>query len=99
MGQQLGRYYLKEHVDQESGEGGSCILVVATDAPLDARQLKRVARRSLLALAAVGSPMTHGSGDYTIAFSTNPKARVPYESNSRTRIVPVLRDETLSTSP
>lgn len=50
---------------------GSCMMVVATDAPLSARQLGRIARRCPLGLARTGSVMGHGSGDYAIAFSTN----------------------------
>lgn len=50
---------------------GSCMIVLATDAPLSARQLKRIAKRTMLGLAKVGSVMAHGSGDYAIAFSTN----------------------------
>ncbi|MBM3141148.1 MAG: S58 family peptidase [Chloroflexi bacterium] len=53
-----------------SGGAGSCMLVVATDAALDARQLRRLARRAIYALAAVGSHFAHGSGDYAIAFAT-----------------------------
>ena len=54
---------------------GSCMIVVATDAPLDARQLERVARRTFLGLARTGSWVSHGSGDYAIAFSTAPSMR------------------------
>ena len=68
VGRSLGRYYLKEHATPH--EHGSCIVIVATDAPLDARQLKRLARRAPLGLAAAGSPISHGSGDYVLAFST-----------------------------
>jgi D-aminopeptidase len=50
--------------------GNSCVIVVATDAPLDARQLSRVARRALVGLARTGSDFAGGSGDYAIAFST-----------------------------
>jgi D-aminopeptidase len=46
------------------------MMVVAVDAPLDARQLKRLARRALLGMALTGSSGSHGSGDYVIAFST-----------------------------
>jgi len=49
---------------------GSCMMVLAVDAPLDARQLKRLARRALLGMALTGSSGSHGSGDYVIAFST-----------------------------
>ncbi len=52
-----------------SGDG-SCMMVVAVDAPLDARQLKRLARRAMLGMALTGSSGSHGSGDYVIAFST-----------------------------
>ncbi len=51
-------------------QDGSCMMVLATDAPLDARQLKRLARRALFGLALTGSSGGHGSGDYVIAFST-----------------------------
>jgi D-aminopeptidase len=46
------------------------MIVVATDAPLDSRQLDRVARRAVFGMARVGSDFSHGSGDYAIAFST-----------------------------
>jgi D-aminopeptidase len=52
-------------------EGNSCVIVVATDLPLDARQLGRVARRAVFAMGRVGSDFSPGSGDYAIAFSTN----------------------------
>jgi len=54
---------------------GSCMIIVATDAPLDARQLERVARRTFLGLARTGSWVSHGSGDYAIAFSAAPSMR------------------------
>ena len=54
---------------------GSVMVVIATDAPLDARQLRRLATRALLGIGRTGSPMTNGSGDYVIAFSTATQAR------------------------
>lgn len=60
------------------GGGGSIVMVLATDAPLDARQLKRLARRSFHGLARTGSFSSNGSGDITVAFSTS--ARVPYDA-------------------
>ncbi|MGW2234274.1 P1 family peptidase [Streptomyces sp. NPDC001759] len=51
---------------------GSCMVVAATDAPLDARQLTRLARRAVYALARVGAAYGHGSGDYGLAFGTRP---------------------------
>ena len=64
VGQELGQYYLKGDLGD-----GSVIMVVATDAPLDHRQLDRLARRALAGLARTGSSMTNGSGDYVIAFA------------------------------
>ncbi|PWI09971.1 aminopeptidase [Streptomyces sp. NWU339] len=58
-------------------ETGSCMIVVATDAPLDARQLTRVARRAVFALARTGAAYSHGSGDYAVAFGTRPGAGAP----------------------
>jgi len=55
---------------------GSCMIVVATDAPLDARDLKRLAARAVYALARTGSTYSNGSGDYAIAFSTHPSLRI-----------------------
>jgi D-aminopeptidase len=77
VGRELGRYYLRG-VGGEGGEGGegedvgdgSIMIVVATDAPLDSRNLTRLGRRALAGLARTGSSMTNGSGDYVIAFST-----------------------------
>lgn len=96
VGQKLGRYLLQEQAGEEKPEHGSCIVVVATDAPLDARQLRRLAQRALLGLASVGSPMTHGSGDYAIAFSTDPSLQSKYESNDGYERHKVLRDDRLS---
>ena len=58
-----------------SSGDGSIMIVVATDAPLDAAQLQRLARRALVGLARTGSVMSNGSGDYVIAFSTAPDNR------------------------
>jgi D-aminopeptidase len=55
---------------------GSCMIVVATDAPLTARDLERLAARAVFALARTGSSYSNGSGDYAIAFSTSPATRV-----------------------
>src|SRR6185312_16445299 len=69
-----GQYYLKDELSKASGDG-SCIVVIATDAPLSDRNLERLARRGLLGIVRTGSPMTNGSGEYAIAFSTNPEVR------------------------
>ena len=70
VGQALGQYMLKDELSRASGDG-SCIVVVATDAPLSDRNLERLAHRALLGIARTGSPMTNGSGEYAVAFSTN----------------------------
>jgi D-aminopeptidase len=56
-------------------QAGSCMIVAATDAPLDARQLTRLARRCVYALARVGAAYGHGSGDYGLALGTSPLGR------------------------
>jgi CubicO group peptidase (beta-lactamase class C family) len=94
VGRELGRYYLKDEI--RSHEHGSCIVIVATDAPLDARRLKRMARRAPLGLAAAGSPISHGSGDYVLAFSTAKELQSDYQSDQPTEQGRVLRDDQLS---
>ena len=74
VGQVLGKYMLKDELAGGSGDG-SVIVVIATDAPLSDRNLKRLASRAFLGIARTGSPITNGSGDYAIAFSTSDKVR------------------------
>ncbi len=69
VGEKLGQYYLRGAVDTDEADG-SIMIVVATDAPLDARNLERLAHRALAGLSRTGASMTNGSGDYVIAFST-----------------------------
>ncbi|RMG82162.1 MAG: S58 family peptidase [Bacteroidetes bacterium] len=76
VGKLLGKYYLSDKLNDSSD--GSCMIVVATDAPLDARNLKRLAKRAILGLANTGGIASNGSGDYVIAFSTAPENRVHY---------------------
>jgi len=61
---------------------GSCMIVVATDAPLTAKDLKRLAARAVFGLGRTGSSYSNGSGDYAIAFSTAPSARVKRTSGT-----------------
>jgi D-aminopeptidase len=56
-------------------EDGSCMIVIATDAPLDARNLERLAARAFAGMARTGASFGNGSGDYAIAFSTAEGAR------------------------
>jgi D-aminopeptidase len=74
VGKELKNHYMAQQVDHKID--GSCMIIIATDAPLSARNLERLARRSFLALGRVGSFMSNGSGDYAIAFSTSPQRRI-----------------------
>src|SRR6185295_18474850 len=72
----------------ESSGDGSCMLVVATDAPLDARDLHRLAARAVFGLGRTGSSYSNGSGDFAIAFSTSPEMRSRFsETAARTRAI------------
>jgi D-aminopeptidase len=66
---------------------GSCMIVVATDAPLEARDLKRLAARAIYALARTGSTYSNGSGDFAIAFSTHSSLRVVNTNGPQPRTV------------
>ena len=85
VGQLLGRYAYQPRPDRQPQEGvastngdGSCLIVVATDAPIDARDLKRLAARAIFGLARTGSSYSNGSGDFAIAFSTAPELRTRF---------------------
>ena len=94
VGKALGKYYLSDELNDLPD--GSCMIVVATDAPLDARNLERLAKRAMLGLARTGGIASNGSGDYVIAFSSNESVRIPYESDSDVNQVPVLRNDAMS---
>jgi D-aminopeptidase len=91
VGRALGRYaFGPATADRLGGEAdagrGSCLIVIATDAPLGARDLERLAARAVFGLARTGSSYDHGSGDYAIAFSTAPDARTLHgQTTSRGR--------------
>ena len=75
VGEALGQYSFRSHVEQaqtqdDPADDGSCMIVLATDAPLSPRNLERLAKRAVLGLARTGSFMSNGSGDFVIAFST-----------------------------
>lgn len=87
IGQLLGRYAFQRDVAPAAGTGrppgdaaaehgdGSCMIVIATDAPLLARNLERLGARAIMGLARTGSSASNGSGDYVLSFSTNPRVR------------------------
>ena len=77
VGRELGRYYLKDELAAPPNRpDGSIIIVIATDAPLDARNLNRLAARAMMGLARTGAAGSNGSGDYAIAFSTANDVRI-----------------------
>lgn len=111
VGIELGRYFLKnvlelpktssdnfkKKTDTNDLADGSVIIVVATDAPLDYRQLKRLAARTMMGLARTGASATNGSGDYAIAFSTAQSVRIKPQSETQpVRKTEVLANEAMS---
>ena len=78
VGRLLGRYAYQQAAQGRAEGDGSCMIVVATDAPIDARDLKRLAARAVFGLARTGSSYSNGSGDFAIAFSTAPALRSKY---------------------
>jgi D-aminopeptidase len=84
VGRELGRYYLKDELTepatrpepQQNQPDGSIIIVIATDAPVDARNLNRLAARAMMGLARTGAAGSNGSGDYAVAFSTAADVRI-----------------------
>ena len=77
IGALLKNYAFRGYMEDPNPDG-SCMIIVATDAPVDARNLKRIAKRAMLGLAKTGGIASNGSGDYVIAFSTALGLRVPY---------------------
>jgi D-aminopeptidase len=100
VGQELGRYYLRPQL-QQHGSGtdranGSCMMVLATDAPLDAGNLKRLAARAWLGVARTGGAASNGSGEYVIAFSTADQVRIQMNDKSLTRHIEVMTNDAMS---
>lgn len=94
VGKTLDRYAFRK--DLEESAGGSCMIIIGTDAPLNPLQLSRIAKRATLGLGRTGSAMSHGSGDYVIAFSTAVEARINASGDSVTRSTVVVTDEFIS---
>src|SRR5437667_4292648 len=90
VGRELGKYYLKEELSSTNSSlsntpDGSIIIVIATDAPIDHRNLQRLAARAMMGLARTGAAGSNGSGDYAIAFSTAPELHIRNLPNERTK--------------
>jgi D-aminopeptidase len=84
VGKELGRYAFRQQVDTAAGRDGdggadgadgSIMIVIATDAPLSDRNLRRLAARAIMGLSRTGSSASNGSGDYVVAFSTDTRVR------------------------
>jgi D-aminopeptidase len=98
VGRELGSHAFADeltHGGDADREDGSIMMVVATDAPLGARNLGRLAMRAMMGLARTGSFASNGSGDYVIAFSAHPDVRRPRESRSPVT-APVLVNSAMS---
>jgi len=95
VGKELGQYAFKREAESPRERGdGSIVMVVATDAPLSDRNLERLAARAIMGLGRTGSTASNGSGDYVLAFSTNPKVRRPM--SARRLAVEELANEEMS---
>lgn len=91
VGEELGKYYMSKTLTDAAD--GSCMIIVATDAPLDSRNLERLAKRAMLGLARTGGISSNGSGDYVIAFSTFEDNFIRYKSKDK-----ILKIQTLANS-
>lgn len=80
VGKKLGKYPFKDALEKSDG---SCMIIVATDAPVLERNLERVAQRAMMGLAKTGGIASNGSGDYVIAFSTAKGLRIPHSIPSQ----------------
>jgi D-aminopeptidase len=86
---------LKSELGGQSADG-SVIVVIATDAPLSDRNLKRIARRAFLGIGRTGSPMSNGSGDYALAFSTSADVRRTRQRRSQAGAIVDLPNEQMT---
>ncbi len=99
IGQELGQYYLNKELQQRIAKDkadGSCMIVIATEAPIDARNLRRLAARAWLGMGRTGSAASNGSGDYAIAFSIAPQLRIHTSEKAQTRHVELLSNDAMS---
>lgn len=94
IGKELGRFPFKDDVINDVD--GSCMIVVITDAPLEARNLERLAKRAIMGLAKTGGIASNGSGDYVIALSTAKENLINESDTSRLYKTEVLKNEAIS---
>lgn len=94
IGEELGQYSFKNQLESVDG---SCMIIVATDAPLNERNLKRLAQRAMMGLAKTGGIASNGSGDYVIAFSTFEPNRITHQKQPMVLEKPeLLRNDDMS---
>ncbi len=94
VGKELGKYYMSSTLTDAAD--GSCMIIVATDAPLDSRNLERLAKRAMLGLARTGGISSNGSGDYVVAFSTYEENFIKYRSGEKVRKIATLANSSMS---
>ena len=94
IGEELKKFYLSNELN--SPEDGSCMIVVATNAPLDSRNLERLAKRAFMGLAKTGGIAHNGSGDYVIAFSTDSANRILHEIKKPLQAFELLHNDAVS---
>jgi D-aminopeptidase len=94
VGEELKKFYLSNELNKP--EDGSCMIVVATDAPLDTRNLERLAKRAFMGLAKTGGIAHNGSGDYVIAFSTDSANRILHEMKKPLQTFELLHNDAVS---
>ena len=94
VGKELNKYYLSNQLNNTPD--GSIMVVVATDAPLDSRNLERLAKRAFMGIAKTGGIASNGSGDYIIAFSANPGVRIPHQPKDSLMHTAVLYNDDMS---
>ena len=94
VGEELNKFYLSDKLNDTPD--GSCMIVVATNAPLDARNLERLAKRAFMGLAKTGGIASNGSGDYVIAFSTDSSVRIPHNNQTKLHTTSMLHNDDMS---
>lgn len=94
VGQRLYKHDFINHVRKTENMDGSCMMVVITDAPLDSRNLERVAKRAMMGMAKTGGIASNGSGDYVIALSVAPENLI--DSRAKTITSTVLANGEMS---
>jgi D-aminopeptidase len=94
VGKELNQYPYRNLTEMDAD--GSCMIVIITDAPLDARNLKRLAKRGIMGMAKTGGIASNGSGDYVIACSTAEENLIPHSDSTIFHVNCVLRNDAMT---